>query len=985
MARFSCFFVLVLASAYLRGQALVTPLISSGSAWTLGALQPDGKILTSGAALRYNADGTVDTTYQYGGPPGQGAAVAVGPQGTIYAVVQGALVVLSANGSPDASANAALGQFAGAQLVMLASGKILAWSTEGNLTIGTQIAAMFRLNADGSFDSSFNIGAGPMNGNLYAVAELPNGQLLVGGYFSTFDNIATGSLTRLNLNGTVDSTFAPALIGEPPGPFLPLPNGNILAWDGRSRVLYLLDSTGSNAQSLGAVLGSDADIYTMALQPNGQALVAGGFYSIGGVSAYNLARLNEDGTLDPSFNPAPALANAQVSSVWTLAVQANGQILYGEQQGAMAGRLNSDGSVDPTRFGTATVPPRVLGVGASSDGRTFVVGEFTSVDGAPRMSVAALLPNGTLDPSFAPSAGIVWADAANVTPAAQISVAGDGSVYVTGTLLGAGNLVTPGIARYLPDGTLDANFAPTLNSGGAFTAVTTMPDGRIVAGGTFSSLNGQSRGNLAAFDTGGLLDGTFASGGGTNAAVQWLAPCSTGGCFLGGAFTLLQGVRSEYVAAMNASGTVNAAFSSVALSVAPVGIAEAPNGEVVVSSGSQVVRLNGSGAIDFTYTLPDLLHSANTTNFSDTVQALACDSVGNILVAVSEYTMFIGAELSDGSFVLRLNSSGNVVSGFPLLTQGGGGGTFKYLAALADGQAIVGGFFTDLGGGAPASGLAITTSSGAWLANLSSMSIAPTFTVGFSLAGSAPKTLLLRGVGPGLAEFGVPDPLSTPLLTWYESGGSVLQQVSGWNPALAATMMSVGAFALQLGSADAALAPEVNPGTYTLQIGSSNGGSGQALAEIYDTNGGRSANRLVNLSSGDMAGGSVGALTAGFVIGGTTNETLLLRGIGPQLAVSFGITGALANPVLTLYDGSGNVIAENNGWNQVLARGNSTAMAGTQMATAGEMAAVGAFPLAPNSADAAMLVSLPPGNYTLQISSPNGPAGEVLAEIYEMP
>lgn len=585
--------------------------------------------MAGGGTVRYNADGTLDSTYQFGGPGGfTGTSAAVGPQGTIYLlgytgsdIDEGySLLVLTPSGalqSPPMPVTSDDGS--SLRLLALASGKLLIWSSGEYFAIGgSQTTAVVRLNADGSLDSSFNIGSGP-NAQIYAVTELPDGQLLVGGYFSSFDNVASGPFARLNLNGTVDTTFSPANIGDYPGPFLVLRNGNILAWGGQSRTLFLLNPDGSVAQSLGAVAGASEEIYAMALQPNGQALVAGGFYSIGTVPEYNLARLSEDGTIDSTFDAGPALANAQATNVWRVAVQNNGQILYA-LNGAGAGRLNSDGSLDSTLFGSSLQAGRVLAVAASSDGRTFAVGEFTTVDGFGRMSVVAILPDGTVDPSFAPTSGLVWEDAANVTPAAQVAVGGDGSVYVAGTFTGAGNLPEPGIARFLPDGTLDQNFIPTLNPGGAFGAVAAMIDGRVAAGGAFSSVDGQPRSNIAAFDSGGTLDPAFASAGGTNAAVTLLTPLSTGGCFLGGPFTLLQNTRSDYVAALNGDGTVDAAFVSAALSSAPKGIAGTPDGRVLVATTSELLRLNAAGAVDLTYSIPNLVARVQSLTPSYSVQ-----------------------------------------------------------------------------------------------------------------------------------------------------------------------------------------------------------------------------------------------------------------------------------------------------------------------------------------------------------------------------
>lgn len=129
--------------------------------------------------------------------------------------------------------------------------------------------------------------------------------------------------------------------------------------------------------------------------------------------------------------------------------------------------------------------------------------------------------------------------------------------------------------------------------------------------------------------------------------------------------------------------------------------------------------------------------------------------------------------------------------------------------------------------------------------------------------------------------------------------------------------------------------------------------------------------RLLNLSLRSVAGPGDQTLTAGFVIGGQTNKTVLVRAVGPSLA-QFGVTGALADPQLKLFDGASRSIAENNDW------GGSAALAAT-------FTSVGAFGLPPGSRDAALLTSLAPGSYTAQVSGVNNSTGVALVEVYEVP
>lgn len=250
---------------------------------------------------------------------------------------------------------------------------------------------------------------------------------------------------------------------------------------------------------------------------------------------------------------------------------------------------------------------------------------------------------------------------------------------------------------------------------------------------------------------------------------------------------------------------------------------------------------------------------------------------------------------------------------------------------------------------------------------------ANTVFVGFALNGTGSKQMLIRGVGPTLTQFNVTGVLAQPQLTLYNSASAVMATNAGWggSAAMAATFSSVGAFALPPTSADSALVRALTPAAYTAQISGVNNTTGIALAEFYDADSGTSTTRLYNLSARATVGSGVNSLVAGFVIGGGTgNVTLLIRGIGPSLA-QFNLTGVLAAPQLTLFDANNTPLQSNAGWG-----GSATLSAAFDQ--------VGAFQLSPTSADCAMLVTLPPGLYTAQISSGAGAPGLGLIEVYEI-
>jgi hypothetical protein len=289
------------------------------------------------------------------------------------------------------------------------------------------------------------------------------------------------------------------------------------------------------------------------------------------------------------------------------------------------------------------------------------------------------------------------------------------------------------------------------------------------------------------------------------------------------------------------------------------------------------------------------------------------------------------------------------------------------------------------GGAASATGAATLNVGNQHLINLSTRGFVGAggqnnLIVGFFEQGSGSKRLLLRAVGPTLAQYGVTGVLPTPSLTVYNSSSTAIASNTVWggSASLLALFQQVYAFSLPTTSADSALdlTLAANGSTgYTAQV-SGGASSGVALAEIYDADAGTYSNapatRFINISTRGMVGTGSNVMVAGFVVAGGsgTHDTLLIRGIGPSLA-NYGVANVLSNPVLTLYNSSSATIGGNTGW-------------GGTVALSDAMTEVGAFSIPSGSADSALLVSLAPGQYTVQLSGANNSTGVGLIEIYEV-
>jgi hypothetical protein len=248
---------------------------------------------------------------------------------------------------------------------------------------------------------------------------------------------------------------------------------------------------------------------------------------------------------------------------------------------------------------------------------------------------------------------------------------------------------------------------------------------------------------------------------------------------------------------------------------------------------------------------------------------------------------------------------------------------------------------------------------------------------GFVVSGTTAKQLLIRGVGPTLGSFGVPGTIADPKVTLYNSSNQEIATNNDWGTftdqsALASESGKVFAFALGAGSKDAAMVVTLQPGSYTLHVAGADGGTGVALAEVYDCATGGTC-RLVNISSRGFIGLGDSVAIPGFIVTGNKPKKLLVRGVGPTLG-SFGVPGTIADPKITLYDSAQAVVASNDNW--------ATFANQTELAAA--TTKVFAFALNAGSTDAAMLVTVNPGSYTAVVSGNSNGTGVALVEVYEV-
>jgi hypothetical protein len=219
---------------------------------------------------------------------------------------------------------------------------------------------------------------------------------------------------------------------------------------------------------------------------------------------------------------------------------------------------------------------------------------------------------------------------------------------------------------------------------------------------------------------------------------------------------------------------------------------------------------------------------------------------------------------------------------------------------------------------------------------------------GFIISGTGSKSVVVRGLGPTLAQppFNVPGVLADPTLQLFDGGGHPFWFNDNWKDPQQAQIQSTG-LAPQNDS-ESAILQILQPGNYTAILFGKNGTTGVGLVELYDTSGGTSA-ELTNVSTRGFVGTGNDVMIAGFIASGGNGTTqVVVRGLGPTLAQPpFSVSGTLVDPVVTLMDGNGNVVQTNDNW---------------KTTDEAAISATGKAP--PNDLEAAILATVTPGNYT---------------------
>ena len=235
---------------------------------------------------------------------------------------------------------------------------------------------------------------------------------------------------------------------------------------------------------------------------------------------------------------------------------------------------------------------------------------------------------------------------------------------------------------------------------------------------------------------------------------------------------------------------------------------------------------------------------------------------------------------------------------------------------------------------------------------------------GFILEGDGNKRIIIRGIGPSLSAFGVSDPLQDPTLQLNGGSGDLVMANDNWpQNSNAAEIMASGL--APVNSNESALLLSLPSGSYTAVLRGKGGATGTGLLEVYDLDADGSA-KVVNISTRGFVLTGENVMIGGLIITGNDPSDLILRGIGPSLT-SFGVPDVLADPLLELHDGNGALIQANNNWRDT----QEVALQSTGLAPTDNL-------------EAAMLLSLAPGNYTAIVKGADGRTGNGLVEVYTL-
>lgn len=585
----------------------------SGNIYASGEFTEIDGHKTKGVA-KFKSDGTIDTTFSANigaKSANDTGAIAMALQSTGKLVIGGQflevdgqskryLARLNTDGSLDTSFNPNLAPkiIASAVLSIFVDGndKVI---FSGRYYDGVSTKAVSRLNSDGTTDVSFSASDVGANSFIFDIDQDSNGNIYIGGLFTTSGVTVQTNLARLTSTGAVDATFTPTV------------NNSIIA---------------------------------LAVTPNDDVVIGGNFGLVNGESRNRLALVNADGSVDMDFDP-----NVNGGSVSALAINASGDIAVGGSFTNIAGAnlrafvvLDDEGALINV-FSSGFIGFRVPSVQWQANGQPIMStqAEFFTLNGSTGQIVARKNTTGGVDDSLAPQA--------LNTNAMIRAIAQDSKrrILIGGSFKKIGGIEQAYLARLLPDGEIDQSFTPSLNN--IVQDIAIQRDNKVVAVGSFTMVDGNAQNRIVRFNQNGSVDSGFDVGSGANQFVEVVKLDKDGSLLIGGSFSTINGTARSKLARLNSDGSLNADFIDAGLDGFVHSIIM-ENDDVLIAgsfrkvSGQDIIglaRLSSNGVVDTSLDIQT----------GGSINAIATQRDGTII---------IGGNFSAGMHLKKLTTEGNL-------------------------------------------------------------------------------------------------------------------------------------------------------------------------------------------------------------------------------------------------------------------------------------------------------------------------------------
>ena len=609
-------------------------------------LQEDGKIIVGGSFTMYNGinvgrlvrlnpDGSYDASFNtaVGATSGIVYDIAMQADGKIIIVGSFAkyanttvnrVARLLSDGTLDSSFLTGSGSTVNISHVKITADEKIILS--GNFIKFNGIVAnrIIRLNRDGTFDPTFECGNG-FDDDVNGIVLQPDGKIVIGGNFTTFDNIVANRIIRLNPDGTKDKSFITGKGFSKEGvQVIKIDlNGNLMVggsftgtYDGNAvnRLVFLYaDGTLNTDFDIGSGPAS-ASVLSLEFDNEGSWFIGGSFSVFNDQNQGRLAKIDNNGDHDTAYLSSGIGFDNSVFSILPLS---NQKIIIGGKFNKFNGTtvskmacLLEDGSIDASfNVGNSGPDDIVKALVLQADGKILVAGNFSKYNNMPSKKIVRILPNGEIDDSFNCGEGFG-------TQVYTLAIQPDQKIIAAGAFTKYNKSALNRIVRLLPDGTIDTDFNIGSGADGIVEIVAIQPDGKIFVGGHFKTFNGQPFGGLVRLNSDGSIDSSFNIREGFDKYVYAIAFQPDQKIIVGGNFMTFNGVSQKRIVRLNSDGSLDQTFDSgTGFSKNDVrSILVQPDGRILVGGAfsgtyknvavSRLLRLMPSGVFDNSFTAP---------------------------------------------------------------------------------------------------------------------------------------------------------------------------------------------------------------------------------------------------------------------------------------------------------------------------------------------------------------------------------------------